>query len=151
MWVCKKCNEENMDLYAECQKCGNAREETGMDTSDQPEEISEKAEVEMVEEEIPPYRRKPKTASIFDGLAIALLCCGGLGAIICFAQAADLREAAEKLGFVAMGFGMLLGSGISGLFLHAFAELIWNTAVTKNCMVRLVEKYAKDEAAETQD
>ena len=56
-----------------------------MDTSDQPEEISEKAEVEMVEEEIPPYRRKPKTASIFDGLAIALLCCGGLGAIICFA------------------------------------------------------------------
>ena len=37
------------------------------------------------------------------------------------------------------------------LFLHAFAELIWNTAVTKNCMVRLVEKYAKDEAAETQD
>ena len=50
-----------------------------------------------------------------------------------------------------MGFGMLLGSGISGLFLHAFAELIWNTAVTKNCMVRLVEKYAKDEAAETQD
>lgn len=42
MWVCKKCNEENMDLYAECQKCGNAREKTGMDTSDQPEEISEK-------------------------------------------------------------------------------------------------------------
>ena len=151
MWVCKKCNEENMDLYAECQKCGNAREETGMDTSDQPEEVSEKAEVEMVEEEIPPYRRKPKTASIFDGLAIALLCCGGLGAIICFAQAADLREATEKMDFIEMGLAVLLGSGISGLFLHAFAELIWNTAVTKNCMVRLVEKYAKDEEAETQD
>lgn len=146
MWVCKKCNEENMDLYAECQKCGNAREETEMDTSDQSEVISEK-----VEEEIPPYRRKPKTASIFDGLAIALLCCGGLGAIICFAQAADLREAAGKMGFIAMGLGVLLGGGISGLFLHALAELIWNTAVTKNCMVRLVEKYAKDEAAETQD
>lgn len=140
-----------MDLYAECQKCGNAREEPEMDTSDQSEEISDKEEAEKIEEEIPPYRRKPKTASIFDGLTIALLCCGGLGAIICFAQAADLREAAEKLGFIAMGFGMLLGGGISGLFLHAFAELIWNTAVTKNCMVRLVEKYAKDEAAETQD
>ena len=151
MWVCKKCNEENMDLHAECQKCGNAREETEMDTSDQPEEISDKTEVEVAEEDIPPYRRKPKTASIFDGLAIALLCCGGLGAIICFAQAADLREVAEKMGFVTMGLGMLLGSGISGLFLHAFAELIWNTAVTKNCMVRMVEKYAKDEAAEKQD
>ena len=55
------------------------------------------------------------------------------------------------MGFIAMGLGVLLGGGISGLFLHAFAELIWNTAVTKNCMVRLVEKYAKDEAAETQD